>query len=178
MRPVLMRPVLTLAVLALAAAVLVPRYVTQHGVAPPAHSLALAAQPAAPAAPAPADSRSVVIARDDRGHFEVDARVDGRRLSFMVDTGASVIALTADDAAALGIHPAERDYTVRVATANGTARAAPVELDRVEIEDIAVRNVAAMVMQDGALGNNLLGMSFLSRLHRWEFADGKLVLEQ
>ena len=124
------------------------------------------------------DSRSVTVPRDTRGHFEVDARVDGRRLNFMIDTGASVIALTANDAATLGIHPAEREYTVLVKTANGTVRAAPVELDRVEIEDITVRDVAAMVLPDGALSDNLLGMSFLTRLHRWEFADGKLVLEQ
>jgi aspartyl protease family protein len=118
------------------------------------------------------------VPRDPRGHFEVDARVDGRRLNFMIDTGASVIALTADNAATLGIHPAEREYTVLVKTANGTVRAAPVELDRVEIEDITVRDVSAIVLPDGALSDNLLGMSFLSRLHRWEFADGKLVLEQ
>jgi aspartyl protease family protein len=48
----------------------------------------------------------------------------------------------------------------------------------VEIEDIAVHNVAAMVMPEGALSDNLLGMSFLSRLHRWEFAGGRLELEQ
>jgi len=123
-------------------------------------------------------SSSVIVSRDGRGHFQLNARVDGRRLNFMVDTGASVIALTADDAATLGIHPAASEFTALVSTANGTVKAAPIELDRVEIEDITVRNVAAMVLPDGALRDNLLGMSFLSRLHRWEFADGKLVLEQ
>ncbi len=96
----------------------------------------------------------------------------------MVDTGASVIALTERDAATLGIHPAERDYTTTVRTANGTARAAPVELNMVEIDDIVVRNVAALVMPDSALSDNLLGLSFLQRLRRFEYADGKLVLEQ
>jgi len=99
-------------------------------------------------------------------------------MNFMVDTGASVIALTAGDAASFGVHPAERDFTVLVKTANGVVKAAPVELDMVEIEDIMVRNVAAVVMPDGVLADNLLGMSFLTRLHRWQFADGKLVLEQ
>jgi aspartyl protease family protein len=167
-----------LAVAAMVAAVMVPRYFTKISAAHP-QPAAMAAQPVAPAAaPAPVDSRSVIVPRDPRGHFEVDARVDGRRLNFMIDTGASVIALTADNAATLGIHPAEREYTVLVKTANGTVRAAPVELDRVEIEDITVRDVSAIVLPDGALSDNLLGMSFLSRLHRWEFADGKLVLEQ
>ena len=173
-----MRSVLVLAAIAMAAAVAVPRYLNQHMATRPQPAV-MAAQPVAPApAPTPVDSRSVVVPRNSHGHFQVDARVDGRRLNFMVDTGASVIALTADDAASLGIHPSESQYTVLVRTANGTARAAPVELDRVEIEDITVRDVSAIVMRDGALSDNLLGMSFLARLHRWEFADGKLVLEQ
>jgi len=172
-----MRSVLMVAAVALIAAVMVPRYFTQRNAAHPAPAM-MAAQPVAAPQPAPADSRSVIVSRNSRGHFQLDARVDGRRLPFMVDTGAPVIALTADDAATLGIHPAASAFTAMVRTANGIVRAAPVELDRVEIEDITVRNVAAMVLPDGALSENLLGMSFLSRLHRWEFADGKLVLEQ
>jgi aspartyl protease family protein len=170
-----MRSVLMIAAVALIAAVLVPRYFTQLNAGHPAPAV-MAARPVP--APTPTDSRSVIVSRDGRGHFQLNARVDGRRLSFMVDTGASVIALTADDAATLGIHPSASEFTALVSTANGTVRAAPIELDRVEIEDITVRNVAAMVLPDGALRDNLLGMSFLSRLHRWEFADGKLVLEQ
>ena len=65
-----------------------------------------------------------------------------------------------------------------VRTANGTVRAAPVMLDRVEIDDIVVHDVAAMVLPDGALHDNLLGLTFLSRLQRFEYSDGKLVLEQ
>src|SRR5258708_31357070 len=166
-----------IAAVARAAAVLVPRYSPDLNAAPPAPAV-MAARPVAAPEPAAADSRSVTVPRNARGHFQVDARVDGRRLSFMVDTGASVIALTADDAATLGIHPSASEFTMMVKTANGAVRAAPVELDRVEIEDITVRNVTAMVLPDGALSDNLLGMSFLSRLHRWEFADTKLVLEQ
>jgi aspartyl protease family protein len=173
-----MRSVLMIAAVALVAAVLVPRYFTQLNAVRPSPA-AMAARPVAVAPdPTTADSRSVIVPRDGRGHFQLDARVDGRRLTFMVDTGASVIALTADDAAILGIHPSASEFTALVSTANGTVKAAPVELDRVEIEDIAVHNVAAMVLPDGALRDNLLGMSFLSRLHRWAFADGKLVLEQ
>ena len=172
-----MRSVLTVAAVALIAAIVVPRHFTQLNAAHPTPTM-MAARPVAAPEPSPADSRSVVVSPDSRGHFQLDARVDGRRLTFMVDTGASVIALTADDAATLGIHPSASEFTALVSTANGTVRAAPIELDRVEIEDITVRNVAAMVLPDGALRDNLLGMSFLSRLHRWEFADGKLVLEQ
>ncbi|HEY4922359.1 MAG TPA: TIGR02281 family clan AA aspartic protease, partial [Xanthobacteraceae bacterium] len=87
------------------------------------------------------------------------------------------IALREQDAARLGIHPAEREYTAKVSTANGIVRAAPVEIGLVEIGSLSVRNVAAMVLPDDALGQNLLGMSFLSRV-RWEHRDGRLVLEQ
>ena len=176
-----MRSVLTLAAIALAAAVQVPRYVMQTNGLHPKPVVTAAQHPtaAAPqAAPTPVNSRSVSIARNAQGHFEVDARVDGRRLTFMIDTGASVIALTEDDAASLGYHPSQNAFNLLVSTANGTVRAAPIRLDRVEIEDLTVRDVAALVMPHGALRDNLLGMSFLSRLHRWEFAEGKLVLEQ
>ena len=124
------------------------------------------------------NSRMVVIPRDSRGHFQIEARVDGRRLNFMVDTGASTIALTADAAARLGLHPAPRDFTMNVRTANGSVRAAPVRLNMVEVGDLVVRDVAAMVIADGVLSENLLGLSFLTKLRRFEYANGKLVLEQ
>jgi aspartyl protease family protein len=135
-------------------------------------------QTMAMAAPAQSvNSRSVTIARDNRGQFMVEARVDGRRLQFMVDTGASMIALRESAAARLGIFPAPRDYTIRVQTANGVGRAAEVRLNSVEIDGIAVRDVRALVSPDSALGENLLGMSFLSRV-RFSHDRGKLVLEQ
>jgi aspartyl protease family protein len=172
-----MRTVTAFAALALAAGVIIPRYASQASIGHAAPTL-MAAHPVTQSAPATADSRSVVVPRNAQGHFQIDGRIDGRRLTFMVDTGASVIALTAEDAASLGIHPAASEFTAMVKTANGVVRAAPVELNMVEIEDVSVHNVAAMVLPEGALSENLLGMSFLSRLHRWEFADGKLVLEQ
>jgi aspartyl protease family protein len=57
-------------------------------------------------------------------------------------------------------------------------RAAPIQLNMIEVGNLMVRNVAAMVLPDGALSDNLLGLSFLSRLRRFEYADGKMVLEQ
>ena len=133
---------------------------------------------AAPAAPVNhAGSRTVTVQSDRRGHFQVDARVDGRRTDFLVDTGASVIALRESSAARLGIHPAARDYTAKMSTANGVAKAAPVQLNRVEVNGITVRDVRAVVMPDEALGENLLGMSFLSRV-KWTHERGRLVLEQ
>jgi len=81
-------------------------------------------------------------------------------------------------AARLGIHPPQNAFVAEVRTANGTVRAAPARLDVVEIGGLEVRDVAALVLPDQALSDNLLGLSFLSRLHRFEYSDGKLVLEQ
>jgi aspartyl protease family protein len=176
-----MRAVLSVAVAALAACAIVPYYTNQF-LASEASTAAPAAHPAslvkAQARPDVSSSRSVVIAPGSGGHFRVAGRVDGRRVNFMVDTGASVIALTQRDAASLGIHPVERDYVAMVKTANGAMRVAPVELGMVEIDDLEVHNVAAVVLPPGVLNENLLGLSFLSRLRRFEYADGKLVLEQ
>src|ERR1700734_2957775 len=127
-----MRLVLTVAAVALAAAVIVPRYAAQVNVSRAAPTM-MAARPETPSPSA--SGNSVIIPPGRGGHFEVEGHVDGRRLDFMVDTGASVIALPERDAASLGIHPAERDFTAAVRTANGTVRAAPVELNRVEIDD-------------------------------------------
>jgi aspartyl protease family protein len=171
-----MRFVVAFAAFALAAGVIVPRYATQTHASRPAPAL-LKAQPQ-PASPANAYSRTVVIPPGRNGHFQVEGRVDGRRVNFRVDTGASLIALTERDAAMLGIHPTEREYTARVNTANGAVRAAPVELNMVEIDDILVRDVPAVVLPDSALSDNLLGLAFLSRLRRFEYSEGKLVLEQ
>jgi aspartyl protease family protein len=169
-----MRSVIVFAAFALGAAMVVPRYAAQIERSRPAPAM-LAAHPADPPA---GGSDSVVVPSDERGHFRVEGRVNGQRLAFLVDTGATLVALTADDAASLGIHPAEREFTALVKTANGAVRAAPVELDMVEIGDLKLTGVDAMVMPEEALGENLLGLSFLSRLRHFEYGNGKLVLEQ
>ena len=174
-----MRSFVTVAAFALAAAVIVPRYMSQKPGANLASSDPAPATMAAHSdAPAPADPRSIVLAPDSQGHFRVEGRVDARRVDFLVDTGASAIALTARDAETLGIHPAVSDYTMAVRTANGTVRAAPVSLDMVEIGGITVRDVSAIILPEDALSDNLLGMTFLSRLRRYEYSNGRLVLQQ
>jgi aspartyl protease family protein len=171
-----MRYFIFLAGFALVVAAVVPHFAERLAPATPAPAIA----PASLATPlsTAANARMVVIPRDSRGHFQVEARVDGRRLNFMVDTGASTITLTASAAARLGIHPAPRDFTANVRTANGSVRAAPARLNMVEVDDLIVRDVAALVIADGALTENLLGLSFLTKLRRFEYANGKLVLEQ
>jgi aspartyl protease family protein len=168
-----MRSFIIIAAFALAAAVVVPRQMMRvHYSAP-----VMAAHSAAPT-PASSDGRSVTVAPDARGHFQVEGRVDNRFMEFMVDTGASAVALTARDAAAVGLHPAESEFTIMVRTANGVVRAAPVNLSSVEIGGIMVRDVRAMVLPEHALSDNLLGLSFLSRLTSFRYSNGRLVLEQ
>jgi aspartyl protease family protein len=122
--------------------------------------------------------RTVTLAPDRNGHFQTDARVEGRDIGFMVDTGATVIALTESDAARIGIRPFAQDYTMNVSTANGAAKAAPARIASIDIGGVVVRDVDALVMPDKVLSTNLLGMAFLSRLKRFEYANGRLVLEQ
>jgi aspartyl protease family protein len=172
-----MRSVIAFAVVALAAAMFVPRYATQISNAR-LLSRAPAAQPAELPPPATANADSVIVPPDAFGRFRVDGRIDGRSLGFMIDTGASVVALTADGAASLGIHPAASEYTVLLKTANGTVRGAPARLGMVEVGNLVVRDVRAVVLPDGALGDNLLGLSFLTRLRHFEYSQGKMVLEQ
>lgn len=126
----------------------------------------------------PASSRSVTVPRDGRGHFQTEGRIDGRRLGFMVDTGASVIALNETSAAQIGVRPLRSDYTANVSTANGSVKAARTRLAMVDVGGLVVRDVDALVLPDEALSENLLGLSFLSKLKRFEFAGGKLVMEQ
>jgi aspartyl protease family protein len=124
-----------------------------------------------------AGNRHMVVIKSEHGHFATEASVEGRQMAFMVDTGATDVALRESDAARLGYRPSPADYTIRVDTANGEARAARVELGKVEVGAVTVRDVKAMVVPDELLKVNLLGMSFLSRL-RWTQDGGQLVLEQ
>lgn len=168
-----MRSIIVFAGLVLAAAGLFARYVERSEPQAAASRPAVAASAVA-SAPA---GRSLTVPRDGRGHFQVEARVDGRRVGFMVDTGASAIALTERDARRLGIHPASNDFTVRVRTANGVVKAAPVTLNSVDVGGLVVRDVQALVVAGTGLSENLLGLSYLTRLKRFEYAKGRLVLE-
>jgi aspartyl protease family protein len=131
-------------------------------------------------APAPETTGrgTVLIRRDDHGHFRIDGLIDGRRMTFLVDTGASLISLTEKDAARLSIRPTRSEYTAEVRTANGSLHAAPTRLPTVEVGSITLRDVPALVLPDSALSENLLGLSFLSRLKRFEYSNGRLLLEQ
>ena len=125
-----------------------------------------------------AGSRSLIIPSDVRGHFLTEGRIEGQRIGFMVDTGASVVALNETSAARFGLRPSRGEYTATVTTANGTIKAARMRLAMLDVGGLIVRDVDAMVLPDEALSENLLGLSFLSKLKRFEYARGQMVLEQ
>lgn len=122
----------------------------------------------------PARTHGQVYRADPNGHFVLAAEVNGAPVRFLVDTGASLVFLTADDARAAGFPPRDLDYTQRVYTANGAVRAAPVLLREVRIDDLALDNVRAAVLDQ--LGQSVLGMSFLDRLKGFAMRGGALTL--
>ena len=120
--------------------------------------------------------RTVEIARGPGGSFFVTVQINEARASMVLDTGASAVVLTQEAAKAAGLPLEVLNYSVNVDTANGRARAAPVTLDRVSVGGIIERSVPALIAQPGQLRVNLLGMSFLNRLHSWEVRGDKLIL--
>ncbi|MGE0668289.1 MAG: TIGR02281 family clan AA aspartic protease [Sphingomonadales bacterium] len=111
------------------------------------------------------------------GHFLVEAEVGSETVLFMIDTGASDVALSRTDAQRLGITPPPSAFTRVYQTANGQSRGAPVTLDSVAIGPIDLRYVEASVVE-GELGISLLGMSFLNRLAGYQVTGDRLVLRQ
>ena len=172
-----MRQILILAIAALAAGSYLARFADQAVTvqsSPQAAAVQVSEQPMQTSV----GQHKMELASGRDGHFRVDARVNGRHIDFMVDTGASLVILRETDAANVGLHPMPRDFTAIVSTANGRIKAAPAKLERIEVGDITVFDVPALVLPDEALSQNLLGVAFLSRLRRYEFADDRMVLEQ
>lgn len=117
------------------------------------------------------------VTKSADGHYWAEATVNGQRVRFLVDTGATVVALTPADAQRLGIQPANLTYNANVSTANGRARGAGVKLTRVSVGSTHVDNVDALVIDKG-LETSLLGMSYLGRLSRFEATPQALILRQ
>jgi aspartyl protease family protein len=119
---------------------------------------------------------AVVINRGLSGHFAVRATVDTRRMTMMIDTGASFVTLTSDDAAAAGIDTAALRFDVPVQTANGLIHAAPATIDKLAVGTIERTDVKALVAPPDALDQSLLGLSFLDTLASYAISGDRLVL--
>ena len=172
-----MRNIMLFAAVITGAGVLMAQMADRMAPAPAHANVARSEAPIATAVP-PSAVRSISIAQDGRGHFQTDARIDGQRIDFMVDTGASVVALNERSAARFGLRPSRSDFNATVATANGSLKAARARIPMMDVGGLIVRDVEAMVLPDESLSENLLGLSFLSKLRRFEFSNGRLVLEQ
>ncbi|MCM2292946.1 TIGR02281 family clan AA aspartic protease [Allorhizobium sp. BGMRC 0089] len=124
-----------------------------------------------------ADGQAMAILNRNRnGHFVTSVDIDGTHLKMMIDTGASAVVLSAEEASRLGIDTSSLHYTVTVSTANGNALAAPVVLKAVSVGPIERKNVRALVTQPGRLSQGLLGMSYLSTLDSVQIRGDELRL--
>jgi aspartyl protease family protein len=113
--------------------------------------------------------------RSADGHFYIDATVNDRSVRFLVDTGASEIVLSPDDAARIGFDRSELLFNRQYETANGIGWGAPVVLRSIETGAIRFRQVGASV-NDAPMSESLLGMSFLDRLSGFEVRGDSLIL--
>jgi aspartyl protease family protein len=129
-----------------------------------------------PSAPSSAPQKTASIPKSADGHYWADARVNGARVRFLVDTGATAVALSPRDAARLGFPPSSLTYGHKVMTASGEARAAKVQLQSVSVNGARVEAVDAYVIERG-LDTSLLGMTYLGRLEKFEATKTALILQ-
>lgn len=122
--------------------------------------------------------RSHRIEADKRGHFIASARMNGRKVKVLVDTGATSVAINKSTAKRLGIRLIPSDFKYKVNTANGSVKAATAIIERIEIGRVIVTDVQAAILPDRSLNETLLGMSFLNELRSFEFRNGELLLTQ
>ena len=122
--------------------------------------------------------RSVVIDQNESGHYKTTARMNGRRVPVLVDTGATAVAINERSARRLGINVTDSDFKHEVQTANGTALYAKATIKSIRVGGIVMDNVEAAVLRDKSLSITLLGMSFLSRLAKFEISDKQMSLLQ
>ena len=118
----------------------------------------------------------VEVPRSQGGEFALKAKINGVAAPMVVDTGATSVVLTYETAKALGLPIELLDYDVDVETAGGRTKAARLTLDRLAIGKLVERSVPALVVPHGQMKTNLLGMSFLDRLERWEVRSDRLML--
>ncbi|MAN73545.1 MAG: TIGR02281 family clan AA aspartic protease [Henriciella sp.] len=120
---------------------------------------------------------AVMLIKSD-GHYWARALVNRKAsVDFMVDTGASTVALTQDDAQKMGLRPHTLTYDIEIRTAGGITYGADVVIESIRIGEVEARDVRGVVMQD-VLSQSLLGMSFLRELYSYEFRSDRLIIRQ
>ncbi|WP_108263302.1 retropepsin-like aspartic protease family protein [Mangrovicoccus ximenensis] len=121
------------------------------------------------------EAGQVSVPRGPDGHYHITMKVDGTPLSFVVDTGATDIVLSLDDARRIGIDTDRLAFFGNARTANGTVETAKVVLGEVQIGGITDRNVPARV-NGGEMTGSLLGMRYLESFAAIEIRDGRMTL--
>ncbi len=154
------------------AALVVPRYLDSYGWP----DFMVRQEPAGAHGVVSAEPYQVVLRAGADGHFVANAVVNGRSMDVLVDTGASAVILPRQTARRLGVEPGAEARTVSVGTANGMVQGVMVQLSEVRIGPISISDVEAIVLPDESLQVNLLGMSFLRKLRKFESVGGQLVL--
>ncbi len=114
--------------------------------------------------------------RQDDGHFHAQIEVGGVAIPVLVDTGATVLALTDSDAARAGIRPPDSAFNQRVETAGGWQLVAPVTIDRLRLGNHELHGVQAVVMRGDTMGRSLLGQSVLNRMNSITIEGGQMRL--
>jgi aspartyl protease family protein len=120
--------------------------------------------------------QALSIARSNGGHYWAEGAINGRAQQFLVDTGATSIALNESHARRLGIDYRTSGQPIQVSTASGTAKGWRVTLDKVSVGPLQVLGVEAVVLEGGSPTEALLGMSFLNRVG-WRVENNLLVLQ-
>lgn len=138
---------------------------------------AINAMPLVTTAPQQTSGSTVTLYKANDGHFWAEARVNKGFVKFLVDTGASAVALTPEDAKKAGINLKGLTYNAPVMTANGQTMAARATLKQISIGGVTVRNVSAVIVPDG-LTVSLLGMTFLGEIQKVEATRETMLLRQ
>ena len=121
--------------------------------------------------------RTASLRKEGDGHYWATAYVNGTPVKFLVDTGASLVALTQQDARKAGIDTDKLQKNAEVRTAGGKVQASTAFIEKIEIDGVKIDNVQAVVIDKG-LEHSLLGMSFLNRLDRWDVTANAIVIKQ
>lgn len=121
--------------------------------------------------------RTASLRKEGDGHFWATAYVNGEPVKFLVDTGASLVALSLRDARKIGLDTDKLEQNAEVRTAAGRVKAAVTTINRIEIDGVTVKNVQAVIIDKG-LEHSLLGMSFLNRLDGWDVTPTAIVIRQ
>ncbi|MEK9757955.1 MAG: TIGR02281 family clan AA aspartic protease [Paracoccaceae bacterium] len=120
---------------------------------------------------------AIIIPKEIDGHFHLTVTINDRPIEFLVDTGASDIVLTREDAARVGFDPNRLDYWGMANTANGTVRLATIRLETVRLGEFIDKNIRASVNK-APMEKSLLGMRYLSKFRAIEISNDQMILKR